>query len=41
MLVTENDPSNDGPSTTLLNFMSNTGFEAPEEWRGFRELTEK
>jgi len=31
----------DGPSNTLLNFMSEFGFRAPHDWRGFRELTEK
>jgi len=32
---------NDGPSLTLLNFMEGLAFEAPENWKGFRELTEK
>lgn len=41
MLSTKEDPSCDGPSTTLLNYMAHTCYEAPDEWRGFRELTEK
>lgn len=31
----------DGPSESLLVFMSTHGFAAPKTWRGFRELTEK
>jgi len=31
----------DGPSKTLLNHMKTTGYRAPEDWKGFRELTEK
>lgn len=31
----------DGPSETLLRFMGGHGFRPPEDWRGFRELTEK
>jgi len=31
----------DGPSKTLLNHMKNTAYQAPEDWRGYRELTEK
>lgn len=31
----------DGPSDTLLAFMQGHGFEAPADWKGYRELTEK
>ncbi len=31
----------DGPSSTLLHYMAETGFRAPDSWRGYRELTEK
>ncbi len=31
----------DGPSETLLAFMAGHGYQAPEDWRGYRELTEK
>jgi len=31
----------DGPSKTLLNHMKTTGYRAPEDWKGFREFTEK
>jgi len=31
----------DGPSNTLLNVMSEFGFRAPHDWKGYRELTEK
>lgn len=31
----------DGPSTTLLDYMQTMNFKAPQDWRGFRELTEK
>ena len=31
----------DGPIKTLLNFMKEYKFQAPEKWNGFRELTEK
>ena len=31
----------DGPSNTLLGVMSQHGHMAPEDWAGFRELTEK
>lgn len=31
----------DGPSETLLEVMSETDFEAPKDWPGYRELTEK
>jgi class 3 adenylate cyclase len=34
-------PVPDGPSETLLAVMGEKGFEAPEDWRGYRELTEK
>ena len=32
---------NDGPSMTILNYMSNFDFDAPEEWKGYRELVDK
>lgn len=31
----------DGPSNTLLRVMGEYDFQAPEDWRGYRELTEK
>ncbi len=31
----------DGPTNTLLNFMSNYDFHAPDDWSGYRELTDK
>ena len=31
----------DGPTRTLLNTMSKTNFQAPRQWRGYRELTSK
>jgi hypothetical protein len=31
----------DGPSKTLLNYMNGFDFESPEEWKGYRELTDK
>jgi hypothetical protein len=31
----------DGPSKTLLNFMSELKFVCPRDWPGYRELTEK
>lgn len=31
----------DGPSTALLNFMTDKDFQAPPGWKGWRELTEK
>jgi hypothetical protein len=31
----------DGPTKTLLNTMSKTNFQAPRQWRGYRELTSK
>ena len=31
----------DGPSSTLLQFMKESQFVAPADWKGFRELTEK
>lgn len=31
----------DGPSNTLLNVINNRGRTAPENWKGFRELTSK
>ena len=34
-------PIKDGPSTALLNFMTDKGFQAPPGWKGWRELTEK
>ncbi|EGR34324.1 hypothetical protein IMG5_016400 [Ichthyophthirius multifiliis] len=32
---------NDGPTMTLLNFIGEYGFQAPEGWQGYRELNEK
>jgi hypothetical protein len=31
----------DYPTRTLMNFMEKRGFQAPEDWKGFRVLTEK
>eukprot|EP00744_Colponema_vietnamica_P002709 GILI01004220.1.p1 GENE.GILI01004220.1~~GILI01004220.1.p1 ORF type:complete len:852 (+),score=253.70 GILI01004220.1:189-2744(+) len=31
----------DGPSQTILSFMSGFEYSAPQDWAGFRELTEK
>ena len=31
----------DGPSSTLLNFMATHHYQAPPDWPGYRELTEK
>ena len=31
----------DGPSNTLINYMSEFGYRAPHDWKGFRELTDK
>lgn len=31
----------DGPSRTLLSFIRQYNFKAPEDWAGYRELTEK
>ena len=31
----------DGPSSTLLSFMTQSSFQAPKGWAGFRELTDK
>lgn len=31
----------DGPCLTILNYMEGFGFQAPEDWKGYRELTEK
>ena len=30
-----------GPSNTLLNYMAKHNFEAPADWNGVRQLTEK
>jgi hypothetical protein len=35
------EPLGDGPSSTLLEYMAKHSFEAPPDWPGFRELTEK
>lgn len=32
---------NDGPSKALYNFIEKFNFKSPEDWKGFRELTEK
>lgn len=34
-------PLQDGPSTTLLDYMAHTDYVAPFTWKGYRELTEK
>jgi class 3 adenylate cyclase len=34
------DP-NDGPTKTLMNFIKKNNKKAPENWKGFRELTSK
>ena len=31
----------DGPSTTLLSIIKNNNMKAPQDWKGFRELTSK
>ena len=31
---------NDGPSKSLMVFMEKFGFKKPDDWQGFRELTE-
>lgn len=31
----------DGPSRTLLQYMSDLKFQAPEDWQGNRALTSK
>jgi len=31
----------DGPSATLLHYMAEHRFQAPDHWEGYRELTEK
>lgn len=31
----------DGPSNTLLEVIHSYGGKAPNDWKGFRELTEK
>jgi hypothetical protein len=31
----------DGPSKTLLNYMQQFDFDAPDDWKGYRELTDK
>ena len=31
----------DGPTKTLLSTMSKSNFQAPRQWRGYRELTSK
>lgn len=35
------DVIEDGPSATLLRFMEGHDFNAPRNWKGFRELTDK
>ena len=32
---------NDGPGLVLLNFIEKFNFKSPDDWKGFRELTEK
>ena len=31
----------DGPSKTILEVMGSLNYQAPSDWKGFRELTEK
>lgn len=31
----------DYPTRNLLSIMSETNFQAPDDWQGFRSLTEK
>ena len=31
----------DGPTLVLLQFMAKSGFTAPSDWKGYRELTDK
>lgn len=31
----------DGPTRTILEVMGGYSFQAPSDWKGFRELTEK
>ena len=31
----------DGPSNTLLEVIRSSGGKAPNDWKGYRELTEK
>jgi hypothetical protein len=31
----------DGPTSALINVMSETGFNKPSDWEGYRVLTEK
>ena len=33
--------TDDGPSMTLLEFMKESSFKSPEDWNGYRSLTEK
>lgn len=42
-IMAKNAPSlgGDGPSQTLLNYMSNLNYQAPANWHGFRALTNK
>ncbi|KAI7843293.1 hypothetical protein COHA_003125 [Chlorella ohadii] len=35
------DPVSDGPSATLLRVMAEHNYQAPADWAGYRELTEK
>ena len=39
--VKERKGAEDGPSTTLILYMQEQGGEAPHDWPGYRELTEK
>jgi len=43
LFMKENAPilGGDGPSKTLLSYMSNQNFEAPKSWKGYRPLTSK
>ena len=37
----KNLKSNDGPISTLETVMQEHSFKAPQDWKGYRELTEK
>ena len=41
LMEAKNAKPDDGPSTTLLEFMGASSFVKPIDWDGFRELTEK
>ena len=37
----KNEKIEDGPSVTLLEYMAQFDYQAPDDWPGFRELVEK